>query len=133
MSAGAGGGQAPSHPPTPSSTHSLISGGAENVVNLGYSLYKFCSPICGSTSLNLSLASMDTSCCQSFLCNISAAGRRPLGLAPPCWAWGSCSACWRLCCGLDPDCPAQAPKAQEGRKAQTQEDLKATASDSSPC
>ncbi|MXQ93625.1 hypothetical protein E5288_WYG022294 [Bos mutus] len=49
----------------------------ENVVDLGYSLYKFCSPICGSTSLNFGVASMDTSCCQSFLCNISAAGRGP--------------------------------------------------------
>ncbi|KAI4581791.1 hypothetical protein MJG53_009316 [Ovis ammon polii x Ovis aries] len=58
------------------------SAGLKNVVNLGYSLYKFCSPICGSTSLNLGLASMDTSCCQSFLCNISAAGRGPRASAP---------------------------------------------------
>ena len=64
-------------PPDPSSTHSLVSGGTENVVDLGYSLYKLCSPICGSTSLNFGVASMDTSCCQSFLCNISAAGRGP--------------------------------------------------------
>lgn len=58
------------------------SAGLKNVVNLGYSLYKFCSPICGSTSLNLGLASMDTSCCQSFLCNISAAGRGPRASSP---------------------------------------------------
>ena len=52
------------------------------MVDLGYSLYKFCSPICGSTSLNFGVASMDTSCCQSVLCNISAAGRGPRASTP---------------------------------------------------
>ena len=42
-----------------------------------------------------------------------AAGRGP---APLCWSWGSCSACWRLCCGLDPDCPARLPKLRKEGK-----------------
>uniref|UniRef100_A0A8C6DPC1 Lymphocyte antigen 6 family member E n=1 Tax=Moschus moschiferus TaxID=68415 RepID=A0A8C6DPC1_MOSMO len=58
------------------------SAGIKNVVNLGYSLYKFCSPICGSSSINVGMASMDTSCCQSFLCNISMAGGGPRASAP---------------------------------------------------
>ncbi|KAF5924769.1 hypothetical protein HPG69_014812 [Diceros bicornis minor] len=48
---------------------------AGNVVDLGYSLNKGCSPICpGPPSVNLGVASVGVHCCQSFLCNISAAG-----------------------------------------------------------
>lgn len=68
--------------PPPSSTHSLLSRGAAGVVDLGYSLSKFCSPICGSTNLNFGVASMDRSCCQSFLCNISAADGVPRASTP---------------------------------------------------
>ncbi|XP_014652797.1 PREDICTED: lymphocyte antigen 6E isoform X1 [Ceratotherium simum simum] len=49
--------------------------GIGNVVDLGYSLNKGCSPICpGPPSVNLGVASVGVHCCQSFLCNISAAG-----------------------------------------------------------
>ncbi|KAB0359775.1 hypothetical protein FD754_003931 [Muntiacus muntjak] len=58
------------------------SAGLANVVDLGYSLNKFCSPICGSTSISLGVASMGTSCCQSFLCNISAADGMPRASTP---------------------------------------------------
>ncbi|XP_060023909.1 lymphocyte antigen 6E-like [Lagenorhynchus albirostris] len=40
-----------------------------NVVDFGYS------PFCPIPSVNLRVASVDTRCCQSFLCNISAADR----------------------------------------------------------
>ncbi|KAF4022178.1 hypothetical protein G4228_014103 [Cervus hanglu yarkandensis] len=56
--------------------------GRAGVVDLGYSLSKFCSPICGSTNLNFGVASMDRSCCQSFLCNISAADGTPRASTP---------------------------------------------------
>lgn len=49
--------------------------GIGNVVDLGYSLNKGCSPICPAPpGINIGVASMGTHCCQSFLCNISAAG-----------------------------------------------------------
>lgn len=42
-------------------------------VDLGYTLNKYCSPICPGPSINLGVASVGTHCCQSSLCNISAA------------------------------------------------------------
>ncbi|KAM9689540.1 lymphocyte antigen 6E isoform 1-T2 [Dama dama] len=59
-----------------------VSAGLKGMVDLGYSLNKFCSPICGSTNLNFGVASMDSSCCQSFLCNISAADGVPRASTP---------------------------------------------------
>ncbi|XP_046498617.1 lymphocyte antigen 6E isoform X1 [Equus asinus] len=48
--------------------------GIGNIVDLGHSLNKGCSPICpGPPSVNLGVASVGVHCCQSFLCNISAA------------------------------------------------------------
>ena len=47
--------------------------GLKNLVGFSYSLHKFCSRTCGSSSVSIGVASMDMSCCQSFLCNISAA------------------------------------------------------------
>ncbi|EPY89772.1 Lymphocyte antigen 6E [Camelus dromedarius] len=49
------------------------SAGIGNVVDFGYTLNKGCSPICPGPSVNLGVASVGTHCCQSFLCNISAA------------------------------------------------------------
>ncbi|XP_040847627.1 lymphocyte antigen 6E [Ochotona curzoniae] len=45
-------------------------------VDLGYSLNKYCSPICPGPGINLGVASVGTHCCQSSLCNISAAPGR---------------------------------------------------------
>ncbi|XP_064124216.1 lymphocyte antigen 6E [Loxodonta africana] len=53
------------------------SAGIGNVVDLGRTLNKFCSPICPGPSVNLAVVSVGTHCCQSFLCNISAAGGGP--------------------------------------------------------
>lgn len=48
--------------------------GIGNMVDFGHSLNKGCSPICPAPpNVNLGVASMGTHCCQSFLCNISAA------------------------------------------------------------
>uniref|UniRef100_H0X8W3 Lymphocyte antigen 6 family member E n=2 Tax=Otolemur garnettii TaxID=30611 RepID=H0X8W3_OTOGA len=47
--------------------------GIGNVVDFGYTLNKGCSPICPGPSVNLGVASVGTRCCQSFLCNFSAA------------------------------------------------------------
>lgn len=48
--------------------------GIGNVVDLGYSLNKGCSPICPAPpGINIGVASMGTHCCQSFLCNFSGA------------------------------------------------------------
>ena len=46
-------------------------------MGFSYSLHKFCSPTCGSSSVSIGVASMDMSCCQSFLCTISAADGVP--------------------------------------------------------
>ncbi|TEA39699.1 hypothetical protein DBR06_SOUSAS3410173, partial [Sousa chinensis] len=46
-----------------------------NVVDFGYTLNKGYSPFCPIPSVNLRVASVDTRCCQSILCNISAADR----------------------------------------------------------
>ena len=44
------------------------------MVDLGHSLNKGCSPVCPAPpNINLGVASMGTYCCQSSLCNISAA------------------------------------------------------------
>uniref|UniRef100_A0A250XV05 Lymphocyte antigen 6E n=1 Tax=Castor canadensis TaxID=51338 RepID=A0A250XV05_CASCN len=51
-------------------------------MNLGYTLNKGCSPICPGPSINVGVASVGTKCCQSFLCNISAAGGGPQASAP---------------------------------------------------
>ncbi|XP_020025994.1 lymphocyte antigen 6E [Castor canadensis] len=51
-------------------------------MNLGYTLNKGCSPICPGPSINVGVASVGTKCCQSFLCNISAAGGGPQTSAP---------------------------------------------------
>ena len=48
---------------------------AGKLVDFGHTLNKGCSPICPSPSVNLGVASIGTYCCQSFLCNISTAGR----------------------------------------------------------
>lgn len=54
--------------------HSPSFSGAGNIVDLGHSLNKGCSPVCPAPpSINIGVASMGTHCCQSFLCNISAA------------------------------------------------------------
>ncbi|KAM9626296.1 lymphocyte antigen 6E-like isoform 1-T2 [Trichechus inunguis] len=53
------------------------SAGIGNMVDLGRTLNKFCSPICPGPSINLEVVSVSTHCCQSFLCNISAAGGGP--------------------------------------------------------
>ncbi|XP_012880634.1 PREDICTED: lymphocyte antigen 6E-like [Dipodomys ordii] len=53
------------------------SAGIGNVVDFGYTLNKGCSPICPGPSINVGVASVGTHCCQSFLCNISAAGGGP--------------------------------------------------------
>lgn len=45
-------------------------------MDLGYSLNKYCSPICPGPGINLGVASVGTHCCQSSLCNISAAPGR---------------------------------------------------------
>lgn len=73
MSRGEGSWPAPvtALPPRPS-THTPFSC-AGNVVDFGYTLNKGCSPICPGPSVNLGVASVGTHCCQSFLCNISAA------------------------------------------------------------
>ncbi|XP_008056929.1 lymphocyte antigen 6E-like [Carlito syrichta] len=47
--------------------------GVGKVVDFGHSLNKGCSPICPGPSVNLGVASVGTHCCQSFLCNFSAA------------------------------------------------------------
>ncbi|XP_077022744.1 lymphocyte antigen 6E [Tamandua tetradactyla] len=47
--------------------------GIGNVVDFGRTLNKGCSPICPGPSVNLGVASVGTHCCQSFLCNFSAA------------------------------------------------------------
>ncbi|XP_012608387.1 lymphocyte antigen 6E [Microcebus murinus] len=47
--------------------------GIGNAVNFGYSLNKGCSPICPGPSVDIGVASVGTHCCQSFLCNFSAA------------------------------------------------------------
>lgn len=48
--------------------------GIGNVVDFGHSLNKGCSPVCPAPpNIDLGVASMGTYCCQSFLCNISAA------------------------------------------------------------
>lgn len=48
--------------------------GVGNVVDFGHSLNKGCSPVCPAPpNINIGVASMGTYCCQSFLCNISAA------------------------------------------------------------
>ncbi|XP_037352913.1 lymphocyte antigen 6E [Talpa occidentalis] len=44
-----------------------------NVVDFGHTLNKGCSPICPGPSVDLGVASVGTHCCQSFLCNFSAA------------------------------------------------------------
>ncbi|XP_024597081.1 lymphocyte antigen 6E [Neophocaena asiaeorientalis asiaeorientalis] len=49
------------------------SAGIGNVVDLGYTLNKGCSPICPIRGVNIGVASVGTHCCQSFLCNFSAA------------------------------------------------------------
>lgn len=51
------------------------SAGLGKLVDFGHTLNKGCSPICPSPSVNLGVASIGTYCCQSFLCNISTAGR----------------------------------------------------------
>lgn len=44
------------------------------MVDFGHSLNKGCSPVCPAPpNINIGVASMGTYCCQSFLCNISAA------------------------------------------------------------
>ncbi|XP_012503444.1 PREDICTED: lymphocyte antigen 6E [Propithecus coquereli] len=47
--------------------------GIGKVVDFGYSLNKGCSPICPGPSVDIGVASVGTHCCQSFLCNFSAA------------------------------------------------------------
>lgn len=55
------------------SPDSLISH-AGNLVTFGHSLSKTCSPACPlPEGINVGVASMGISCCQSFLCNFSAA------------------------------------------------------------
>lgn len=66
---------APACPPAARrpSTHGLFPA-AGNMVDFGHSLNKGCSPVCPAPpNINLGVASMGTYCCQSFLCNISAA------------------------------------------------------------
>ncbi|KAM4864756.1 lymphocyte antigen 6E isoform 1-T2 [Thomomys bottae] len=58
------------------------SGGIGKVVDFGYSLNKGCSPICPGPSINVGVASLGTHCCQSFLCNLSAAGGGPQASGP---------------------------------------------------
>ncbi|XP_010637541.1 lymphocyte antigen 6E [Fukomys damarensis] len=53
------------------------SGGIGKLVDFGYSLSKGCSPTCPGPSINLGVVNVDTRCCQSFLCNFSAAGGGP--------------------------------------------------------
>ncbi|XP_007938746.1 lymphocyte antigen 6E-like [Orycteropus afer afer] len=53
------------------------SAGIGNMVDLGRTLNKGCSPICPGASIDLGVVAMGTHCCQSFLCNISAAGGGP--------------------------------------------------------
>lgn len=50
------------------------SAGIGNLVTFGHSLSKTCSPACPlPEGINVGVASMGISCCQSFLCNFSAA------------------------------------------------------------
>lgn len=58
------------------------SAGIGNVVDFGYTLNKGCSPVCPGPSVNLGVASVGTHCCQSFLCNFSAAGGGPRASTP---------------------------------------------------
>ncbi|XP_048214699.1 lymphocyte antigen 6E [Perognathus longimembris pacificus] len=58
------------------------SAGIGKVVDFGYSLNKGCSPVCPGPSINVGVASVGTHCCQSFLCNFSAAGRGPHASGP---------------------------------------------------
>ncbi|XP_004697680.1 lymphocyte antigen 6E, partial [Echinops telfairi] len=48
-----------------------------NLVDFGRTLNKMCSPICPGPSVNLGVVAVGTHCCQSSLCNISAAGGGP--------------------------------------------------------
>ncbi|KAM5280947.1 lymphocyte antigen 6E-like [Ctenodactylus gundi] len=50
--------------------------GIGNIVDFGYSLSKGCSSVC-LPSINIGVATVSTKCCQSFLCNFSAAGGGP--------------------------------------------------------
>lgn len=53
------------------------SAGIGNLVDFGHTLNKGCSPICpGLKGISLGVASVGTHCCQSFLCNLSAADGR---------------------------------------------------------
>lgn len=60
-------------PPAPALT--ALFSRAGKLVDFGHTLNKGCSPICPSPSVNLGVASIGTYCCQSFLCNVSTAGR----------------------------------------------------------
>lgn len=49
------------------------SAGIGNLVDFGHTLNKGCSPICPGPSVDAGVVAVGTHCCQSFLCNISAA------------------------------------------------------------
>lgn len=49
------------------------SGGIGNLVDFGYSLNKGCSSVCPGPSVDVGVVAVGTHCCQSFLCNFSAA------------------------------------------------------------
>lgn len=64
----------PAPAPAPASPLTASFSGAGNMVDFGHSLNKGCSPVCPAPpNINVGVASMGTYCCQSFLCNISAA------------------------------------------------------------
>lgn len=49
------------------------SAGIGKVVDFGRTLNKGCSPICPGPSVDIGVMAVGTHCCQSFLCNFSAA------------------------------------------------------------
>ncbi|XP_004618746.1 lymphocyte antigen 6E [Sorex araneus] len=49
------------------------SAGIGNLVDFGYTLNKGCAPICPGPSVDVGVVTVSTHCCQSFLCNFSAA------------------------------------------------------------
>lgn len=61
--------QIPSHQP-PLMTLFTCAG---KVVDFGRTLNKGCSPICPGPSVDIGVMAVGTHCCQSFLCNFSAA------------------------------------------------------------
>lgn len=67
------GGQSWLWPSPPASTCPFFGAGS----NKAYELNKGCSPICAGFGFNFGFVSLGTSCCQSFLCNFSAADSGP--------------------------------------------------------